>query len=145
MKKMEYPVSIIVKTCFNPEEMTSALAVMNHQLSNQIKCYEEDKQKFQILFGKRYLEPLNNYNERQFIEIHIIQNTGEENSTYFSDDADFTGYLCNAAVFAIESTMPLEKHLIISAVTWYEVSDHIDSSLVFDGYVYKYPDKGEEE
>ena len=141
-----YPVSIVVKTCFDPEEISPALAVMNHQLSDHFKWYEEhSNHKFQLLFGKRYLEPFNNSNEKQFIELHITQNTGEENSCYFDDDADLTGYICNAAVFAIESTMPLEKHVIISAVTWYQVTDYIDSSLVFDGYVYKYPDKGEEE
>lgn len=136
--RMEYPVSIVVKTCFNPEEMDIALAVMNHQLSSQFQNY---KQKFQILFGKRYLRPLGNSNDKQCIEIHIIQNTLGDDSVYFDDNADLTGYICNAAVFAIESTMPLEKHVIISAVTWYKVGDYIDPSLVFDGYVFDYPKK----
>jgi len=139
----EYPVSIIIKTFFDPKEMDNTLEVIKHQLSSHFKWYHDDiQQSFQVLFGKKCF---NNYADKSEIEIHIIQNTRNEDEVIFDDDSYLTGYVCNAAVFAIESTMPLEKHVIISAVTWHKISDYIDPSLVFDGYVYKYPDKGEEE
>jgi len=141
---MKYPVSIVVKTSFDPKEMETALEVMNHQLSQQFKLYGEISQHdFKILFGKKKNSFPVCSNEQSQVEIHIIQNTRDKEEVYFDDDADLTGYICNAAVFSIESTVPVEKNIIISSVNWYKVSDHIDSSLVFDGYVYKYPDKGE--